>query len=74
MRMEKSWALSMTKYPNEFLGRCAICLDNAYLSSKPCKPVWGLNGTPTCEEDCPIFRERKIYDKTLRAGEEVSKP
>lgn len=50
------------KYPHEFLGRCATCLDNAYLSNEPCLLKMGVNGAPLFEDDCMIFRGRKAYD------------
>jgi hypothetical protein len=52
----------MKKYPNEFLGRCATCLDNAYLSSTPCPLGYG-NGMPLNEDQCVVRRAQKQHDK-----------
>jgi len=54
---------TLTKYPDEFLGRCQTCLDNATLSSTPCPLGHGLNGAPVNEDECMIRRERKRYDQ-----------
>ena len=51
-----------TQYPNEFLGRCAICLGNAYLSATPCKPGYGV-GKPLYKHECPVFKAQQEYDK-----------
>lgn len=51
------------QYPHEFLGRCSTCLDNAYLSNDPCRPMMGVNGAPLFANGCPIYRARKEYDK-----------
>lgn len=48
------------QYPNEFLGRCGVCLDNAYLSKTPCQPS-RAQGSPLFPEDCPIHRARADY-------------
>jgi hypothetical protein len=42
----------MKKYPTEFLGRCATCLDNAYLDDLPCKT-----------SDCLVRNAKKIHDE-----------
>ena len=52
----------MKTYPDKFLGRCQICLDNAVLSNEPCKSGYG-NGVPLSKEDCPIYMARKRYDE-----------
>jgi hypothetical protein len=65
-------------YPHEFLGRCATCLDNAYLSSEPCMRVgdypgingYLLNGVPLRDDDCAIRRARKAHDGETSAQEE----
>lgn len=56
------------KYPHEFLGRCATCLDNAYLSDSPCRVGHG-NGQPVNENDCLIYEARKQYDADKTAKE-----
>jgi hypothetical protein len=48
------------KFPDEFLGRCQTCLDNALLSSHPCPLGYG-NGMPVNEDECMIRRARKQY-------------
>ena len=48
------------QYPSKFLGRCGVCLDNAYLSQTPCKPS-RAQGSPLFPEDCPIHRARSAY-------------
>lgn len=58
------------KYPHEFLGRCATCLDNANLSSAPCRPVLGLNGSPVIADDCLVYRAQRAYDKERADGEQ----
>jgi hypothetical protein len=52
----------MKKYPHEFLGRCQTCLDNAYLSAKPCTIGYG-QGMPLSDRDCMIRRAQAEYDK-----------
>lgn len=56
------------KYPNEFLGRCGTCLDNAHLGSESCRIGYGV-GQPVHEEDCLIRRARKQYDTELTAAQ-----
>lgn len=51
----------MKKYPHEFLGRCQTCLDNAYLSSKPCRTGYG-NGMPLHDGECMIACAQQRYD------------
>ena len=51
-------------YPNEFLGRCATCLDNAYLSSEPCKHGYG-NGMPCGHDRCLIEIGRERYREEM---------
>lgn len=51
------------KYPSEFLGRCATCLDNAYLDREPCKHGYG-NGMPSGHDRCLIELAREDFDKT----------
>lgn len=61
----------MSKYPNEFLGRCQTCLDNAMLSSKPCMTKsdypgingYLMNGVPFGDYDCMVRRAQKHYDE-----------
>jgi hypothetical protein len=53
----------MSKYPHEFLGRCAVCLDNAYLSREPCRPSLWLNGSPVVASECPIYLARRRHDE-----------
>ncbi len=52
------------KYPDEFLGRCQTCLNNAMLSSEPCRIGYG-NGMPLHDDQCMIRRERKLHDAAL---------
>lgn len=59
----------MSKYPNEFLGRCQTCLDNAMLSSAPCRIGYG-NGMPLRDDDCMIRRERKRHDAAAAGNRE----
>lgn len=44
-------------WPSEFLGRCAHCLDNAYLNGAECFDRF--TGRPTEEYDCLILQARK---------------
>jgi len=55
------------KYPNEFLGRCQTCLDNAMLSREPCSPGYG-NGQPLSARDCLIYCAREQYDREQATG------
>lgn len=59
-------ALKKKKYPHEFLGRCATCLDNAYLSSEPC-PTGSGNGMPLKERDCLVKINQEVFDKRQEA-------
>lgn len=52
----------MPTYPNEFLGRCATCLDNAMLSSKPCQSG-PCNGMPRRDDECLVRRCQQAYDR-----------
>lgn len=64
------------RYPNDFLGRCQTCLDNAYLSSAPCQIGYG-NGMPLNDDACAIRHGRRMYDdlerKPQRAGGEQAR-
>lgn len=52
----------MRKYPDEFLGRCQTCLDNAMLSSEPCRIGYGV-GQPVHKDYCMVRRAREQYDR-----------
>jgi hypothetical protein len=56
-------------FPSEFLGRCATCLDNAHLDSKPCTIGYG-QGRPLNDDECLIRRCQKAY---LREREALSR-
>ena len=46
------------KWPNEFLGRCPHCLDNAYLDQRePCFDRF--TGRATSDYDCLVLQARK---------------
>ena len=57
------------KYPNEFLGRCATCLDNANMANEPCPLRLGLNGYPVVASDCLIRKAQENYRKTHTAAD-----
>lgn len=50
------------KYPTEFLGRCATCLENAMLDDDPCS-VSHLPGHPLRQDECMVWRAQKRYDR-----------
>jgi len=60
----------MTDYPHEFLGRCQTCLDNANLSTEPCRVGYGI-GQPVNVNNCLIYRARKAYDAEMAEKNEV---
>lgn len=58
----------MSKYPHEFLGRCQTCLDNAHLSSEPCRLGYG-NGQPLNEDNCMVRRAQRQHDKAASVSQ-----
>ena len=54
-------------WPHKFLGRCAICLDNAYFDQEPCTPKIGVNGAPQFEDECLIYQARRELERAVAA-------
>jgi hypothetical protein len=49
----------MSGWPSEFLGRCAHCLDNAYLDQR--EPCWDrFTGREVPDYDCLVLKVRRV--------------